>query len=93
MIFVDTCALIAFFHNRIQRMRQGGILDIIHISKEIEEESWHVFEEFNKDKMWSFTDCTSKVVMDSLRIKKYLPLITISIKWDLPERHNTFRGL
>jgi predicted nucleic acid-binding protein len=58
------------FHNRIQRMRQGGILEIIHVSKEIEEESWQVFEEFNKDKLWSFTDCTSKVVMDSLGIKK-----------------------
>jgi len=54
------------FHNRIQRMRQGGILEIIHVSKEIEEESWQIFEEFNRDKMWSFTDCTSKVVMDSL---------------------------
>ena len=73
-IFVDTGALIALEDvndkNRIQRMRQGGILEIIHVSKEIEEESWQVFEEFNKDKMWSFTDCTSKVVMDSLRIKK-----------------------
>lgn len=71
MIFVDTGALIALEDvndkNRIQRMRQGGILEIIHVSKEIEEESWQVFEEFNKDKMWSFTDCTSKVVMDSLR--------------------------
>jgi len=58
------------FHNRIQRMRQGGILVVIHISEEIEEESWYVFEKYNKDKRWSFTDCTSKVVMDSLRIKE-----------------------
>jgi predicted nucleic acid-binding protein len=37
MIFVDTGALIALEDvndkNRIQRMRQGGILEIIHISK------------------------------------------------------------
>jgi len=49
-------------------MKQSGILEIVHISEQIEEESWHVFERFNKDKKWSFTDCTSKVVMDSLGI-------------------------
>ena len=58
------------FHDRIQRMRQGGILDIIHISEQIEEESWGAFERFNSDKKWSFTDCTSKVVMNSLGINK-----------------------
>ncbi|HJH26624.1 MAG TPA: nucleic acid-binding protein [Methanophagales archaeon] len=59
-----------YFHNRIQRMEQSGILEIIHISEEIEEESWTVFERFNRDKKWSFTDCTSKVVMDLLRIEE-----------------------
>ena len=58
-----------YFHNRIQRMEQSGILEIIHISEEIEEESWEVFDRFNRDKKWSFTDCTSKVVMDLLRIE------------------------
>lgn len=31
-------------------MRQGDILDIIHISEHIEEESWGAFERFNSDK-------------------------------------------
>ncbi len=59
-----------YFHSRIQRMKESGILEIIHISEQIEEESWKVFERFNRDKKWSFTDCTSKVVMDLLRIKE-----------------------
>lgn len=59
-----------YFHSRIQRMEQSGILEIIHISEEIEEESWAVFERFNRDKKWAFTDCTSKVVMDLLRIEE-----------------------
>jgi len=57
------------FHNRIQRMKLGGgVLEVFHISEQTEEEGWEVFKRFNSDKKWSFTDCTSKVVMDSLRI-------------------------
>lgn len=29
-----------------------------------------VFRRYNKDKIWSFTDCTSYVVMKELKIKK-----------------------
>lgn len=61
---------VLLFYERIQKMKQSGILRIIHISEEMEEESWHVFEKFNRDKKWSFTDCTSKVVMDLLGIKE-----------------------
>src|SRR5438105_3729116 len=32
-------------------------------------ESWETFQKFF-DKQWSFTDCSSKVVMKKLRIKK-----------------------
>jgi len=32
---------------------------------------WHVFHDFS-DKDWSFTDCTSKVVIDRLEIKTAL---------------------
>lgn len=44
--------------------------DINDISEELEEESWAVFERFNRDKKWSFIDCTGKVVMDLLRIEE-----------------------
>ena len=33
-------------------------------------EAQKVFRRFNKDKQWSFTDCTSYVVMRELKIKK-----------------------
>jgi predicted nucleic acid-binding protein len=39
------------------------------VSNEIEHAAWEVFERFNQDKEWSFTDCTSKVVMENLGIQ------------------------
>jgi len=40
------------------------ILDELYtLSKEIATEAWIVFEQFNVDKQWSFTDCVSYVVM------------------------------
>lgn len=42
---------------------------IIRIDETIESEAWRVFKTYNKDKRWSFTDCTSYVVMKSMAIK------------------------
>ena len=50
-------------------MQTGGILTIIHLSEEVEKAAWEVFVRFNQDKTWSFTDCTTKVVMDNLGIQ------------------------
>ena len=57
------------FKSTIDRMQTGGILTIIHLSEEVEKAAWEVFVRFNQDKTWSFTDCTTKVVMDSLGIQ------------------------
>jgi uncharacterized protein len=57
------------FKSTIDRMQTGGILTIIHVSEEVEKAAWEVFVRFNQDKTWSFTDCTTKVVMDSLGIQ------------------------
>ena len=57
------------FKSAIDRMQNGGILTIVHVSEEIEKAAWEVFARFNQDKTWSFTDCTTKVVMDSLGIQ------------------------
>lgn len=59
---------VAFKHT-IDRMQTGGILTIVHVSEEIERAAWEVFARFNQDKTWSFTDCTAKVVMDSLGLQ------------------------
>jgi predicted nucleic acid-binding protein len=57
------------FKRTTDRMQVGGILTVVHISEEFEKAAWEVFEQFNQDKTWSFTDCTTKVVMDSVGIQ------------------------
>jgi predicted nucleic acid-binding protein len=49
-------------------MAELGILTVVHISESIEGAAWEVFERFNIDKEWSFTDCTSKIVMEQRNI-------------------------
>jgi uncharacterized protein len=58
------------FKRTIDLMQTGGILIVIHVSEAIEQAAWIVFERFNQDKAWSFTDCTSKVVMENLGIRQ-----------------------
>jgi uncharacterized protein len=58
------------FKRAIDLMRTGGILAVVHISEELEQAAWAVFERFNQDKEWSFTDCTTKVVMEHLGIRQ-----------------------
>lgn len=45
----------------------GQLTDVYHLSEGDIAEAWHVFQHYS-DKGWSFTDCTSKVVMDRLGI-------------------------
>jgi predicted nucleic acid-binding protein len=56
------------FKRTIDLMRAGGILVVVHVSEALEQAAWPVCERFNQDKGWSFTDCTSKAVMDHLGI-------------------------
>jgi predicted nucleic acid-binding protein len=44
------------------------VLDIIWIEDEFAEQGWDVFQHYNIDKLWSFTDCTSYAVMKRLGI-------------------------
>ncbi len=44
------------------------VLDMIWIDDAIAIEAWDVFEKYNADKLWSFTDCTSYAVMKRLGI-------------------------
>ena len=57
-----------YFHERVKRMEESALLEIIHFTEQFEEDAWIIFERFNRDKMWSFTDCTSKAVMDLSQI-------------------------
>ena len=40
-----------------------NVLDVIWINPDLAKQAWIVFEQYNSDKLWSFTDCTSYVVM------------------------------
>ncbi len=56
--------------NDIDLMTESGILVVVYISEPMERSAWEVFERSNIDKEWSFTDCTSKVVMDQRKINE-----------------------
>ena len=55
------------FYNLFQMVLDSGIMSVFHVTEDIEEEAWQIFKRFNVDKEWSFTDCTSKVIMDLTR--------------------------
>lgn len=45
-----------------EMIRQANTIDIVHISEEVEDEAWQLFRRYS-DKGFSFTDCTSFVIM------------------------------
>ena len=51
------------FKRKLDVLVREEILVIIWVSEDIADEAWAVFEQFNVDKQWSFTDCVSYVVM------------------------------
>jgi predicted nucleic acid-binding protein len=53
------------FKRSLDQLIQGGFVDVIWVSESVANQSWQVFEQFNVDKFWSFTDCVSYAVMQS----------------------------
>jgi uncharacterized protein len=51
------------FKERLDFLITRKTLTVIWISEAISTQTWQIFEQFNTDKQWSFTDCTSYVVM------------------------------
>jgi predicted nucleic acid-binding protein len=49
-------------------MLEDSNIEILRIDEEIFNEAWKIFQGF-KDKEWSFTDCTSYVLMKKLNIE------------------------
>ena len=60
----------AEFKRQIDVLIQERILEIVWVSQNIAAEAWDVFEQFNSDKRWSFTDCTSYVVLKQMGISE-----------------------
>lgn len=58
------------FAKRIRVLRNKGLLHVIPVAEDIEDAAWIIFERYNKDKFWSFTDCTSKAIMETLGIEE-----------------------
>lgn len=58
------------FKYALDRLIRQNVILVLHITPDIELEAWEVFERFNRDKSWSFTDCTSKVIMDRLTLNE-----------------------
>jgi hypothetical protein len=52
-----------------EEIRKSKIVEVVHISEDIEERAWLSFKKYS-DKSFSFTDCTSFVVMKELKIKE-----------------------
>lgn len=51
------------FKRQLGALIEEGVLVVEWVSPAIAAEAWEVFERFNTDKRWSFTDCTSYAVM------------------------------
>jgi len=62
------------FKQRIDIMIESQVLEVVWIDEVIASESWQIFEQFNIDKQWSFTDCTSYVVMKQRAIAEAFTL-------------------
>ena len=62
------------FKQRIDIMIASQVLEVVWIDEAIANQSWQIFEKFNVDKEWSFTDCTSYAVMKQKRITEAFTL-------------------
>ena len=51
------------FKAEIDQLLAAETLRLIHIGPTLQAEAWAIFQRFNRDKSWSFTDCSSYVVM------------------------------
>lgn len=71
----ETLTLLRMRHEKQRAIALGNVffsgnLAIVHHITEFEiKQAWQVFHQFS-DKNWSFTDCTSKVVMEGLKISQ-----------------------
>ncbi|MBM4461469.1 MAG: type II toxin-antitoxin system VapC family toxin [Chloroflexi bacterium] len=51
------------YKRKLDVLIRERVVQVVWVTEEIAAEAWAVFEQFNVDKEWSFTDCVSYVVM------------------------------
>lgn len=54
------------FKQKLDLLKSENVLDIVWIDEDIADQAWNIFQRFNVDKTWSFTDCTSFAVMKNM---------------------------
>jgi len=52
-----------------ERIHSSKVVQVIHVTEQIEEQAWKLFKQYS-DKNFSFTDCTSFVIMRHLDLVK-----------------------
>lgn len=52
-----------------EKVINSRAISIIHITAKFEKEAWNIFKQYS-DKFFSFTDCTSFVIMRRLRLEE-----------------------
>lgn len=57
------------FGNEIKSLKEMEKIKIVHINQDILDKAWEIFEKYS-DKNFSFTDCTSFIVMEMVGIKE-----------------------
>lgn len=55
---------------KLDLMSESRLLEVVWVDRALADESWRVFERFNQDKQWSFTDCVSYTVMKQRAIQE-----------------------
>jgi len=55
------------FRQMVQQMADGSLVEVVRITEEHEANAWTIFEKYS-DQKFSYTDCTSFVVMRELNL-------------------------
>lgn len=58
------------FKYKLDRLAADQLLEVVWVDRALAEEAWSVFERFNHDKKWSFTDCVSYAIMKQRGIEE-----------------------
>ena len=58
------------FHNRLERSKEAGFLEISRINTILEKQAWEMFVKFDDVDDLSFTDCTSFALMEQRNMRE-----------------------
>jgi predicted nucleic acid-binding protein len=68
-LFFDVGYLITVeFENMLDKLIEKKLLILPQIDSRLQGEAWNIFLKFNLDKKWSYTDRTSKAIMNEMEI-------------------------